>query len=358
MSERGIPQRVAYINRAQVESGRLGSFPLPSDYMLACRFLGCGIIDRTRSLDQGFGYVILDPIPAPAVNGPTFSELCDTVGDELVREAKASHKDIRVLWSGGIDSTAALIAIMKASAYHGCQDRLEVLLSLDSVHEHPRFFLDHIHEKVRMTRIERPVSGCLRSTGIHITGEHGDQLFGSHLLKSYVERGLGEVDYRDALPFVLLERLRSVRAAHRVSRYLGPVIRAAPVRIHTLFDVMWWLNFSLKWQEVSLRLCVYETQGTLAVYRSLRHFFRDERFQAWALHPGADRCPASWVRYKEAAKHYIRAFSGDDDYFYTKEKEDSLRNLIARPSDDQLLGIWMRDDFRPVMRALTVDRRS
>src|SRR5207247_491504 len=95
-------------------SGFLDSRRLPEEYVLGCRFFHCGIMDRTRTLDQGFDYAVLDPVPAPVASSPSFGEICDATGSEIVAEAIRDGKLIRVSWSGGIDSTSALIALMKA----------------------------------------------------------------------------------------------------------------------------------------------------------------------------------------------------------------------------------------------------
>jgi hypothetical protein len=342
-------QRLIFLNFRQADSGTVEYRQLPHDYVLACRFLHCGIIDRTSTLDQGFDYAVLDRIPAPAIDGPTFAALCDTVGAEIVAEALETRRRISVLWSGGIDSTTALIAIMKAAEARDCRDRVRVLLSHSSVHEYPGFFLRHINGAYRFRSVTHPIAEFLNPAVINVTGEHGDQLFGSQLLESYVRRGLGGVDYRDILPLVILERLGNPRSAHRVERYLEPVIAAAPVPIRTLFDCMWWLNFSLKWQDVTLRLSVFRGDETCAVYGSLRHFFRDERFQAWSLANGAERLPPGWTRYKDLAKQYIFAFSGDQAYYRHKEKEDSLKNVLVDSASTVAYRAFMCEDFRPVV---------
>jgi hypothetical protein len=340
--------RMLFLNYLQTDAGTVGELKLPRDYVLACRFLHCSIIDRTATLDQGFAYTALDRIPAPATNGATFAHLCDTIGAEIVADAIATGKDIAVLWSGGIDSTTALIAVMKAAEQRGCTGRIRVLLSLDSVQEHPGFFLRQIKGRYRLQAVTHPISAALDPCLVNVTGEHGDQLFGSHILASYVRRGLGLADYRDMLPLVLLERLRNPLSARRVQRYLAPVIAAAPVPVRTLFDCLWWLNFSLKWQEVTLRLPVFRGNEARTVYDSLRHFFRDERFQAWALANGQIRRVPVWARYKEEAKQYILGFTGDRDYYQTKEKEDSLKNVMVDPSGPNRYRAYMREDFRPV----------
>ena len=339
--------QMLYLNYCRAESGFIEFSELAHDYVLTCRFLHCGIIDRTATLDPGFRYEVLDPIPAPGPGGLTFAELCDAVGAEIVSEARRAGRGIRVLWSGGIDSTCALIAIMKAADAQGCQDQVEILLSLDSVHEYAGFFLRHIGERYGIRCVTHPLSAYLDPTFVNVTGEHGDQLFGSQLLEPYVRRGLGGIDYRDILPLVIVERLGSVRGAYRVYRYLEPVFAAATVPIRTLFDAMWWLNFSLKWQDVTLRLpaCCGEQAGM--VYASLRHFFRDDRFQAWSLAYGAERLPPVWARYKDVAKRYILAFTGDGAYFRFKEKEGSLRSIMVDPWSGNESRIQMGMDFRP-----------
>ena len=64
----------------------------------------------------------------------------------------------------------------------------------------------------------------------------------------------------------------------------------------TLFDYFWWLNFSLKWQQVTLRLPALRDDAP-QIYDSLRHFFRSGRFQQWSLAHPEIRLPATWVEY-------------------------------------------------------------
>jgi hypothetical protein len=150
------------------------------------------------------------------------------------------------------------------------------------------------------------------------------------------------------LDAILLERLRNPASAVLVRRYLAPVVEAAPVPIRTVFDYMWWLNYALKWQSVTLRLVASRGEDAPAVYRSLRHFFRDERFQQWALATTPGTPTAEWRRYKDVAKQYILDYTADSAYFIHKEKQDSLRNVMVEPTraGDHL--VFMRDDLLPL----------
>jgi hypothetical protein len=342
------PEPLLFLNFNQADSGRIGDDRLLPDYVLACRFLHCSIIDRTSALDPGFAFAVLDPIPDRATGDETFAQICDATGEEIVAQAVRESRAINLLWSGGIDSTAALIAVIKAVEARRCPDLLRVRLSMHSATEYPGFFLRFINDRFAVAPVSHPISAGLCACDINVTGEHGDQLFGSHLLASYVRRGLGGSPYEDLLPFVLHERLGSWRSARRVQRFLAPVIAAAPVPIVTLFDYFWWLNFSLKWQEVTLRLPAYRGDQAAEIYHSLHHFYRNERFQIWALATTPGKPVPSWDRYKDEAKHYILDFTRDEAYFQYKEKEDSLRHVMANQAISTKLLAYMRQDFQPV----------
>jgi hypothetical protein len=317
----------------------------------------CGIIDRTRTLDQGFDYAVLDPLPPLVNSAPTFAELCDTTGTELLATAAQDHRKIAILWSGGIDSTAALIALMKAAERQRQGHLLRILLTRKSVEEYPRFYVRYVKDRYQQVPVTPPIADFLDPKCLNVTGEHGDQLFGSQLLAPYVQEGIAYRRYDVMLPEVVFDVFGNVRKSDRLLRYIEPVIESAPVRIRSLFDCLWWLNFSLKWQHVTLRLAALRKEQSGSVYLSLRHFFRSERFQQWSFAHHPTRGVTAWPRYKDAAKQYIRAFTGDEEYYLHKQKEPSLGNVMksADPNRPRLC-ICMGDDFR--LSASVLEKRE
>ena len=239
---------------------------------------------------------------------------------------------------------------MKAVEAANQRDMLQVLLSIESVHEYTAFFSQYINQKYRVKPITSPISKFFNPKAIIVTGEHGDQLFGRHLLKSYVRKGSAHLDYRDYLPIILTERFGNPLDAYRVMRYLEPQIAAAPVPIRTLFDCIWWLNFSLKWQQASLRLPVFRRKKVQKTYESMRHFFGDQRFQAWSLANPTVRSTFVWKHYKDVAKQYILQFTGDLAYYCNKKKVPSLRQLMIDPKLKKQYRIqaFMSEDFQPI----------
>ena len=354
--------RVVYLNVRQADSGQVGDRALPRDYRDLCRFMHCGVIDRSGTIEPPFDWAVLEPIPPVAGTdryaigeAASFAQLCDARGAEIVAEAEASDRSIQVLWSGGIDSTAALIGVIKSAAARGCADRIQVLLSMDSVLEYPEFYLEVIDGRYAVRPVGQPMSRALDSDALNLTGEHGDQLFGSQLLAPYVRRGVSGSDWRDLLPLVMLERLHDPRAVRRALGLVRPVLEAAPAPIESLFDALWWLNFTLKWQDVSVRMVGTRGADAPRLARSLRHFFRTDSFQQWALRYTPGRPVERWTDYKLPAKQYVREFTGNERYFRQKTKEDSLRNVLIARNSTARAQIFMRDDFVPVVTMIEPD---
>ena len=343
-------RKIVYVNPHVCTEGKLGDLRLPEAYSLTGKFFFCGIIDRTGTLDTGFPYQVLDPIPDPQDATPSFHALCLQRGHDLVSEAIESEQAIQVLWSGGIDSTVALIALLTAARQRERLDLLEVLLSLESVHENPRFFAAFIQNKLRVVPVAHPVFRFLEDEKLIVTGEHGDQLFGSDYLSTYVAAGTAEWPYADLLPLIVANKLGDSRQVDVVLEYLKPQIDTAPVPIVSLFDLFWWLNFSLKWQHVTMRTAVYRRKNVHQTYKALRHFFRDSRFQQWALSNRANTVVTDWQDYKQQARQFILDFTGDEEYYNQKKKEVSLHAYSAKAIANRgrlREMIYMYDDFQP-----------
>lgn len=345
---------VLFLNSHRGKSGLLNGYRLPEEYVLACKFFDCGIIDRTGTLDQGFDYQVLDAIPAgvdPEPGPNDFGAICEAVATDIVARARKEDRKIRVLWSGGIDSTVALIALLKVlpEAEH---DRIVPLLNMISINEYPLFFRRYILHKLPFRHTKPPVTGFFGQRQLLITGEHGDQLFGSDKLLPLISNGLCYEPWESVLPLHLFEKFGSRKKVDRLIRYLEPQIKACPVDIRSTFDLFWWLNYSIKWQQVTLRLPVFAfDRDTHSVYDRMHHFFRDERFQRWSISNHPNRACAGLMSYKQVAKDYIYAFTGDEHYLETKTKEPSLKNVILdrQRQGDVRYRISMGTDFKPIV---------
>ncbi|MEL6980104.1 MAG: hypothetical protein AAGM38_15665, partial [Pseudomonadota bacterium] len=245
--------------------------PTPEGYRLACLYFGVGLLDRTGVLDHGFAHQTLDPIPKSAADPGPIAALCAARAQTLAEEARRSDKTLRLLWSGGIDSTAAATALLRALRDE--PERLEFVYTAASIREYRRFHRRFIRAHPRHRRINS-IHQAFEGDALLVTGEHGDQLFGSAKAMDLPFAALG-APWESAFPDVLRRAFGSPERAEAALRYLEPQFAAAPIPLTTLFDLLWWMNFSLKWQAVSQRIAANAPRNRYQeIDARMRHFFR------------------------------------------------------------------------------------
>lgn len=308
----------------------LGSQPTLG-YRLSSLFFQTGLIDRNRVSRPGPNFQVLDPIPpvpAQSDSVPDFATLCSERARQIVGEARRQNAKINLMWSGGIDSTTACVAIMKELGTD--TERLEIFETAVSRREYRHFSRKVLGRNFKRHRI-KSAGDAFRGDGIVVSGEYGDQLFGSaKALDQALPRLQGP--WQPGLLAMLQEQLGSEKRARAAFAFLGPAIEAAPVPINNLWTALWWLNFSMKWQAVGMRMFGATRDMSLAEYRRRTfHFFGTTDFQRWALAHAGEGLGRDLSTYKWPARDVIRAATGDEKYAATKEKEPSLRGLIKRP---------------------------
>lgn len=341
---------IIFLNSHRAKSGSIDGQSLPSAYVLAARFFDCGIIDRTGKLDVGFDQLVLDELPAFEERfQKSFEEIAYQRAEEIWARAEREDYGVQVLWSGGIDSTVALIALIE-TANEDRLRRLQLLLSMDSINEYPLFFRQHVLRKINHRMIIPPVTRHLADRCLIVTGEHGDQLFGSDKLLPLMVNGLAAEPWKDVLPLLLTHKLGKSRDADTLMRYLEPQIAASASPIRTVFDLYWWLNLTIKWQQVSLRLPVFSfRENVQGLYQRFEHFFRDTDFQKWGMARTDERTLTRLEDYKLPAKQFIYNFAKDPDYLNQKSKEPSLKNVILnrKKQGNKRYRIHLHEDWLP-----------
>ncbi|MEO0798344.1 MAG: hypothetical protein AAFY53_03955 [Pseudomonadota bacterium] len=327
----------------------------PDGYRLASLIFGAGLIDRTETLDHGFPYQILSPIP-PLIEPPLpFSTIAANRALEIAQRAEREQKQIHLLWSGGIDSTCAIAALIRALGDD--RGRLIVHTTAQSRQEYPGFEKAHLSAPIRVKRIAH-VGHSYSGDAIVVTGELGDQIFGSAKALTFSIDALRS-DWRTAFPRHLTQALADRKRARAVLAYLKPQIDRAPVAIPDLFTLLWWLNFSMKWQSVELRMFASTRGMTLDAFRGrTEHFFATDDFQTYALAYAGQGLGRDWTTYKTPARDVIRRLTGATPYLDTKEKELSLKGLIKPRVAAAALAIDLagRDLFQPIDLSLKKDQ--
>ncbi len=325
----------------------LGRNLVRPEYTVSSKAFDIAYVDRTRTLDFGFPYEVRQELPDfRETVAEDFDALVNQRAVELIEFAKSSRRPLTVFWSGGIDSTLVLCALLKH--WYGTRQTtpLRILLSKSSIDEYPWFFENIVRHRCEYGLLAALVSYQVRD-GIAVTGELGDQVFG--LLVSILEEDGSAFDllpqpYGPFLSKIITqayEMLIQNQERHDLSRafgstdpdvvssrvveYLNPQLAKCPFPIETVNDLLWWVQISLKWQAKELQ----DVHPDITYYddRYIQHFFNTRQFQLWSYHNRKNTIRDSWASYKWQAKAYIAAETGDVEYEASKLKHNSKQHV-------------------------------
>lgn len=343
-------------------------FTYVEDFHLLASFFRMPLMDRTGVLKTGLKAINKHPIPTPGKVG-SFQDICDDRATSILNEAEETGKRIDVHWSGGIDSTVALVSFLR-NALPDDLGRIRIVMTKGSIDEYPEFYDKWVKGKLNVFFMEddpnyKGRQYYIDEEAITVTGEHGDQIFGSDnylvfsdpkpllmhpTLPSFYKMysrlatgdltGIRSIDYDECLEVMVQMALGSkcvnCARAHteKLLTYVEPLLNAAPFEIVSLADFLWWINFSQKWHYVYYRTTHTNCTPIGVNTDGFRNFFGTDSFQKWAMDESNHRTlKVSGNRvadYKMTAKDYIYLFTKDDAYRQNKIKVGSLRLAVPK----------------------------
>jgi hypothetical protein len=298
-------------------------------------------VDRT-GLFNPFN-MMYDPIPSVGKFNKTFEDCCMDAATDLWKLGKP----IELFWSGGIDSSGALIALLETKSE---SDILNIRYTKDSIVEFPTMWEKLVKDRNDPVHDKKMLDESLFENDdiIKVTGECADQLFCSGIMNN-PEMTLDKLskDWETIFTWDQSEFnvARSWDAPYfkKQRRHLTEILFAhvdiAPIEIVTIYDLKWWIQFCCNWQDVDSRLIL--TYTTTPHWQSTLSFYNTEDFQRWAITNKWTRTNRN-KRYKETiqtqkqpAKDYINRYIKDDDYRKNKIKEHSLINILTGSIDEE-----------------------
>ena len=295
-------------------------------------------VDRTGK----FNYfdMMYESIPSIDNFNKTFEECCMDAAKELWKLGKP----IELFWSGGIDSSGALIALLETKSQ---SDILSIRYTQNSIDEFPLMWEKLVRDKNYPLSDKEMLSESLFEDHgvIKVTGECGDQCFGSDALHKNLHRHsddwesiftwtkeeiYGFPTNKDAPPVhdSTFEKRRD-----DLAEILFEHVDIAPIEIASIFDLYWWMNFCFKWQDVDSRMIF--TYTTTPNWQSTLSFFNTENFQKWSIVNHDIKHEGTWESYKQPAKEYINKYIKDETYRKDKTKEPSLIKILAGATDEE-----------------------
>lgn len=255
-----------------------------------------------------------------------------TLMERRAKELAAIDKPLYVYWSGGIDSTALMVALIREGV------EMTVMMNDRSIWENGQFYYRFIKDKIKTRNsVDISVLNTLVEKDAHfITGELADQLFGSDTMQDVcllegwqlLHKPATEENVRRAL-------LCKGMTDENIEPLYKVVFESAAsqnVPIHRVFDFFWWISFAFKWQGVVYRMALYgpaELNSLLTEkhWDRVHHFFETDYFQTWSCTQHEYKILDRWNTYKFTSKQYIFEFDEHEDYMLNAVKIGSLRKF-------------------------------
>lgn len=324
------------------------------------------------------------------VYDPKFSKTFKDVTDERAVEIKRridNGERFGVYYSGGIDSTVILVALLKHLNRKQLKN-ITLVCNAASIANNSRFWKDHLANKFQVLDSSLHKYDSLIALGLTpITGDTGDCLFGTtfathfyynHREFSFNESHDGikeeyEIDIRDftsgdvhysqfkdslvkyftvssdnGFPFANLPS-----PPENFGEYLyykmDQHARTAPMQIHSLHDFFWWYIFNLKYLNTAVRGLGYynDTQNVRKLHDVVVNWYHTDDYQQWSMNNNNNgtKIQLTPASYKKVSRDYIYDYDQDENYYHFKLKIENVGLLYNKQKVNHLPG-----SFKPNFR--------
>lgn len=292
-----------------------------------------------HALDQHF----LMPKHRPSAS---WQEINDRRATDIERNAQ---QDVYIMWSGGIDSTNCVAAIIKNCSKE-FRNNARIVCTDDSLWENPYFYRDQILPNFPhlVNGISFNVTQTIQDSLV-ITGGMGDRIFGGdlwsmwHRLHPDIENSYSS--HKDQIISFLNSTLKDTALSAWLYQIAENSWQHHELVIQTCYDFFWWIEFNFTW--VGMYFCVLKNLPEIGP-RSLQDFKKNyvmwydtTEFQSWSLDSiGSDlKYDFANNTAKKSARDYIFDLDGNDWYRDYKVKIESVRKTFEFNPNPCLLGI-------------------
>jgi hypothetical protein len=310
------------------------------------RLLLCpGVVDRTGKLNQFNTHY--SPIPDVGAFDKSFSTVCLETAENLWK----CNDTIEVSWSGGIDSTAVALALLETKTP---EKKLIIGCTMHSIIEYPKFYETYKDICKMISNKNFFSQERFETEHLVVTGDVGDQLWGSNLIANLSEKELYKkdepwqslLDWPDIFNQLIipLPDFRPVPLGWHIARepwtreqknkfidILTSHALSCPFEIKTCFDMAWWINFSTKVNHVSFNMANIAAYNNGLKYINLNNFipfYLNDDFQRWSLINHDKKNFSTKLHYKQLAKEFIYSINQDADYIKNKSKDQSTFKML------------------------------
>jgi hypothetical protein len=250
-----------------------------------------GIKDRTGTIKSPFDIKLISPLPELDLNfNLSYKECILSRVTELETIHTSTGKTFRLLYSGGIDSTAILAGFIEHFGLEKASQILEICCTPDSIDENPWAWQRYISQANFKIKSSMSQHLSWADNVITIMGEGNDHLFGG--------LGNGRWTTFSADPYAPVEldtitkylawtkkETDLTTATYCAEQYLR-VAQCAPFAIDNMYLFNWWCKFALDWEAVQIRALVLSNCTHFPndfLENGFIQFFNTENLQQWSM---------------------------------------------------------------------------
>jgi hypothetical protein len=246
--------------------------------------------DTTNHVPHHFNIKTKNPYEF-SVEHRSFGEVCLQTAQEI---SDSTDRPIAVFWSGGIDSTAVLVALAQTVDVK----RINVVCNQGSIDEFPSFY----HEKIK------PNFAVLSPSWLHqhyqeyfsVSGDGGDTVW-AVIDDSFWAKDQHRLhkSWQDCIDTAIMPDIDFVE---EFCSWSG-------VPIETWLDLRAWFYLSCKWQSKCMR--PYWIRQDLTDSDIVAFYDWDNSFRCWTMNNLDRMIGDTWQQYKMPAKEFIYDYHHD-----------------------------------------------
>jgi hypothetical protein len=296
-------------------------------------------VDRTNIITSPIHTETLNhikfPEPEPSFN-LGFDEVAIGRAEEIYKKHIEFGVPIRLAWSGGTDSSVALMAFIEYLGMEQAKKSIEIVMTSTGIVENPYIWEKIIRKEnfklINTTSFSEKWDG----SEIMVNGEAGDQVSGTDIY-----RALRTLYGKDSMTMPwkrehIVNHIKwkaaylNQQEAEKLADIFINQVKHAHIEILTLADFWWWLNLTCKWSAVMYRLVAKAPQPVDEKFidNYFFPFYASKQFQLWCIYKREEAHQGNWETYKWKAKEFVCKTSGCDELYF-KHRQGSLFTVLS-----------------------------
>lgn len=300
---------------------------------------GVSFVDRTGIIDIPIRTATPDQVKLPTSNPSfnlSFGDCAINRAQEIYQKHLKFQVPIQLHWSGGIDSTAALVAFIELLGMTESKRCLEIAMTSSGIIENPLMWEQLIRKENFKVINTLKTRDYWNGNAIMVNGECGDQVQGTDLYRALTHQHGKHALNISWTPDLIISLIKfraqvSDSDARQLAEVLMNQVRQAPIDIVTLGDFWWWINFTCKWACAFYRLITKSTPQVDSKFidNYFFPFYASNDFQLWSMYKREEKHKGDWATYKWKAKDFVCDFLGNDEY-QAKHRQGSLYLILSQ----------------------------